>query len=333
MRTFLLFPAVDSERLARLAAAAPELKFVNAADLVSARQAIRTATGFFGKITSELLAAAEQLEWIQSPTASLEHYLFPELVAHPSRLSNMRGIFSDVIADHVLGYVLCFARHLHTYIRRQPTGIWQPVGDDVHLDMSVGPGRISGADRAHRHLADCTMGVIGAGGIGAEVCRRAAAFGMSLCAVDPQVRSIPGIVDDVWPIARLRELLAQSDFVVIAAPHTPETEKLFRYEQFCRMQPSAVLINVGRGIIIDLADLTRALDDGRIAGAALDVMEVEPLPPDHPLWQRDNVIITPHVAAASPRIAERHFQVLVDNVQRFARGETPLNLVDKRRWF
>ncbi|MFO1092954.1 MAG: D-2-hydroxyacid dehydrogenase [Planctomycetaceae bacterium] len=333
MRTFLLFPAVDSVRLSRLTAAAPQLSFINAADAPSARQAIRTAAGFFGKITPELLAAAEQLEWIQSPTASLEHYLFPELVVHPSRLSNMRGIFSDVIADHVMGYVLCFARNLHAYIRRQPTGVWRPIGDDVHLDMSVGPGRVSGADQAHRHLADCRMGVIGAGGIGAEVCRRAAAFGMSLCAVDPQVRSIPGVVEDVWPVARLKDLLAQSDFVVIAAPHTPETEKLFRYEQFCWMTPTAVLINVGRGIIVDLADLTRALEEERIAGAALDVMEIEPLPADHPLWQRDNVIITPHVAAASPRIAERHFQVLLDNVRRFASGEEPLNLVDKLRWF
>jgi phosphoglycerate dehydrogenase-like enzyme len=99
------------------------------------------------------------------------------------------------------------------------------------------------------------------------------------------------------------------------------------------MRPSAVLINIGRGVIVDLAGLTRALEEGRIAGAGLDVFEIEPLPPDHPLWRREDVIITPHVAAASPRIAERHFSVLLENVRRFARGETPLNLVDKRRWF
>ncbi|MBL8851912.1 MAG: D-2-hydroxyacid dehydrogenase [Planctomycetaceae bacterium] len=333
MRKLLVFPAIDAERLQALRAAAPELQIVNAAGELDALQEIADASGFFGKISPALLARATQLEWIQSPTASLEHYLFPELVAHPCTISNMRGIFSDVIADHVLGYVLCFARQLHTYIRRQPDGVWRPIGDDVHLDMSVGPGRVSGADRAHRHLADCRMGVIGAGGIGAEVCRRAAAFGMSLSAVDPQVRSIPGIVDDVWPVARLRDLMQQADFVVVAAPHTPETEKLIRYEQLCWMSRSAVLINVGRGAIVDLADLTRALDEQRLGGAALDVLETEPLPSDHPLWRRDNVIITPHVAAASPRIAERHFAVLRDNLQRFARGETPQNLVDKHHWF
>lgn len=333
MRTFVVFPPVDDGRLARLQAAAPQLRIVNAADEAHARQEIATAAGFFGKITPALLAAATQLEWVQSPTASLEHYLFPELVAHPCRLSNMRGIFSDVIADHVLGYVLCFARRLHTYIRRQPTGEWRPIGDDVHLDMSVGPGRVSGADRAHQHLGDCRMGVIGAGAIGAEICRRAAAFGMQITAIDPQVRALPGVVDDVWPVERLTDLLSSADYVVIAAPHTPETEKLIRYEQICQMRRSAVLINIGRGVIVDLADLTRALEERVIAGAALDVLEVEPLPADHPLWQRDDVIITPHVAAASPRIAERHFAVLLDNVQRFARGETPFNLVEKPRWF
>jgi phosphoglycerate dehydrogenase-like enzyme len=333
MRTFLIYPAIDDERRLRLIAAAPQLRIVNAADAATAQREIAGASGFFGKMTPDLLAAATRLEWIQTPTASLEHYLFPELIAHPCRVSNMRGIFSDVIADHVLGYVLCFARHLHTYIRRQRNGAWRPIGDDVHLDMSVGPGRVSGADRAHQHLADCRMGVIGVGAIGAECCRRAAAFQMQIVAIDAQVRSVPGVLDDVWPVERLRQLLEISDYVVIAAPHTPETEKLIRYEQLCWMKRSAVLINVGRGVIVDLADLTRSLEEGRIAGAGLDVLEVEPLPADHPLWQREDVIITPHVAASSSRIAERHFSVLLENVQRFARRDQPLNLVDKRRWF
>lgn len=333
MRTFLISPGIDDERLLRLVAAAPQLRIVNAADAATAQREIAGASGFFGKMTPELLAGATQLEWIQTPTASLEHYLFPALIEHPCRLSNMRGIFSDVIADHVLGYVLCFARHLHTYIRRQKEGHWKPIGDDVHLDMSVGPGRVSGADRAHQHLSDCRMGVIGVGAIGAEVCRRAAAFQMQIVAIDPQVRTVPGVVEHVWPVDRLRDLLEVSDYVVIAAPHTPETEKLIRHEQLCWMKRSAVLINIGRGVIVDLADLTRALEEGRIAGAGLDVLEIEPLPADHPLWQRDDVIITPHVAASSPRISERHFSVVLENVQRFARGATPLNLADKRRWF
>src|SRR5690606_21001878 len=146
-------------------------------------------------------------------------------------------------------------------------------------------------------------------------------------------RTVEGVIDNVWTTEQLPALLAQSDFVVIAAPHTPETEKLFRKEQFAAMKPTAVLINIGRGVIVDLADLTDALEQGQIAGAALDVFEVEPLPAEHPLWEMENVLITPHVAAASPRIAERHTQVLLENVRRFANGQEPLNLVDKHRWF
>jgi len=128
-------------------------------------------------------------------------------------------------------------------------------------------------------------------------------------------------------------LLAASDFVVIAAPHTPETYKLFRAEQFAHMKNSAYLINIGRGVIVDLADLTTALQQGAIAGAGLDVFETEPLPGEHPLWGMGNVIITPHVAAASPRISERHLATLLENIRRFANGEEPTNVVDKQKWF
>ena len=163
--------------------------------------------------------------------------------------------------------------------------------------------------------------------------RRAAAFGMTLRAVDPVCRSVPGVLDDVWPTERLNDLLAESDYVVIAAPHTPETAKLFRTPRFEAMKRSAVLINIGRGAIVDLADLTTALHSGLIAGAGLDVFETEPLPAEHPLWRMDNVLITPHVAGASPRIAERHLATLLENVRRFVAGDSLLNVVDKRKWF
>jgi len=130
----------------------------------------------------------------------------------------------------------------------------------------------------------------------------------------------------------LDDLLAQSDFVVIAAPHTPETYKLIQRRQLREMKTTAYLINVGRGVIVDLADLTAALQAGEIAGAGLDVFEVEPLPADHPLWGMANVIITPHTAAASPRIAERHLETLLDNLRRFVSGEPLRNVVDKKRW-
>jgi phosphoglycerate dehydrogenase-like enzyme len=327
----VIFPAVDEPRLARLQSAAAPMSVVNCSCRDDALTHIRDADAFFGKLTPELLRAARNLRWVQTPTASLEHYLFPELIEHPCWLSNMRGLFSDVVADHALAMVLCFARNLHVYLRQHE---WAPVGNPrMVADFVAGPGTVSDVDRAHQHLSDQTLGVVGVGSIGAEILRRAAAFGMTLLGVDPVTRGVAGLSVDVAPMDALAELLNASDYVVIAAPHTPETEKLFRRPLIQRMKRSAVLINVGRGAIVDLADLTAALEAGDLAGAGLDVCEIEPLPADHPLWRMRNVIITPHVAAASPRIAERHLATLLENVRRFARGEPPATLVNKRKWF
>ncbi len=331
--SLVLFPALDPDRLAAVRAAAGTLPVVSAADLDAAHAAMPDATAFFGKLTSELLAAAPRLRWVQTPTASLEHYLFPALAEHPCTLTNMRGLFSDVIADHVLGFVLCFARNLHLYVRRQIERRWEPVGGEAdRATAATGPSYVCGFDREHRRLADQSLGVVGVGAIGAEVCRRAAAFGMNVRGVDPRPRSIAGIVE-VGSMDRLDALLAESDFVVIAAPHTPATERLFDAARLARMTSGSVLINVGRGAIVDLAALTESLRSGHLGGAALDVFETEPLPPEHPLWGMSNVLITPHVAAASPRIAERHLATLLENVRRFAAGEELLNVVDKREWY
>jgi phosphoglycerate dehydrogenase-like enzyme len=330
----VIHPAVEPERLRPIITAAGPMSVVNATTEADAIREIVAADAFFGKMSPSLLAAAKDLRWVQSPTASLEHYLFPELIGHACVLTNMRGLFSDVIADHVLGYVICFARNFHYYIRNQLASRWEPVGgEEARSTFTAGPGTVSTIDRAHRHLADMTLGVVGLGQIGAEIARRALAFGMRVVAVDPVRTSAPSGVAALWPVERLDELLATSDFVVIAAPHTPSTSGLFRREQFRRMKQSAYLINIGRGAIVDLADLYAALDAGEIAGAGLDVFEIEPLPADHPLWKNPNVILTPHVAGTSPRIAERHLAVLLENIGRFVRGESLINVVDKTRWF
>jgi phosphoglycerate dehydrogenase-like enzyme len=332
----VLHPPVDPARLARIGEAAHPMAVVNARDEAEARREIADADAFFGKLTPDLLRAARRLRWVQAPTASLEHYMFPELVEHPSALSNMRGLYSDVIADHVFGYVLCFARNLHHYIRNQLESRWAPVGGPAEVGASgfaTGPATVSAVDRAHLHLADATLGVVGLGQIGSEVARRGLAFGMRVVAVDPAQAAAPAGVAALRGLDGLPRLLGESDFVVIAAPHTPETVRLFRRAQLRQMRPTAYLINIGRGAIVDLQDLVAALRAGELAGVGLDVYETEPLPRDHPLWAMPNAILTPHVAGASPRIAERHLHVLLDNVRRFAQGESPANLVDKRRWF
>ena len=330
----VIHPAVEPERLAKIVGVARDMAVVNAGSEAEARAAIADADAFFGKLTPELLAAARQLRWVQAPTASLEHYMFPELVEHPCVLTNMRGLYSDVIADHVFGYILCFARNFHHYIRNQLEGRWAPVGGKTDSGGFVtGPAQVSAVDRAHMHLSDATLGVVGLGQIGTEVARVGLAFGMRVLAVDPVQTEAPSGVAAIWGLSQLPDLLGESDFVVIAAPHTPETVKLFRRDRFRQMKRSAYLINIGRGAIVDLADLVAALRAGEIGGAGLDVYETEPLPRDHPLWAMPNVILTPHVAGASPRIAGRHLVVLLENVSRFARGEPLTTVVDKRRWF
>ncbi len=331
----VLHPPVEDARLKRIVAEAAGMTVINAANECEALAHMPDADAFFGKITPPLLAAARRLRWVQSPTASLEHYVFPELIAHPCVLTNMRGLFSDVIADQVFGYILCFARNLHRYILQQRDAHWAPIGgEEARASFTTGPGIVNAIDRAHMHLGDATLGIVGLGAIGSEVVRRGLAFGMCVLAVDPVRTEAPPGIEALWPVDRLPDLLAQSDFVVIAAPHTPDTVKMFRRPQFRQMKRTAYLINIGRGAIVDLEDLTAALKAGEIAGAGLDVFETEPLPADHPLWgMGDRVILTPHVAGFSPRIAERHLGVLLENIRRFVHGDSLQNIVDKENWF
>ncbi|MCE9533208.1 MAG: D-2-hydroxyacid dehydrogenase [Planctomycetes bacterium] len=330
----LLHPPVEAERLSKITEAAGPMTVVNAADEAAAIAAVPDADAFFGKVTPAILAKAAKLRWVQTATVSLEHYMFPALVEHPCKMTNMRGLFSDVIADQVMGYVICFARNLHLYIKDQATATWKPRGgESARVNLATGPGVTNAIDRVHMHLGGMTMGVVGFGEIGSEIARRASAFDMKIIGVDAQPRKAPAGVEAVWPVERLPELLGRSDFVVIAAPHTPQTERLFRTPLFEQMKRSAYLINIGRGAIVDLTDLVAALKGGTIAGAALDVFETEPLPPEHPLWKFENVILTPHVAGYSPRIAERHLALLLDNIGRFVRGEELRNPVNKVAWF
>ena len=332
----VIHPAVDAERLAAFRAAAPGAEVFNASSEAEAEAAMPGADAFLGKITPAMLAKADRLRWVQAFTASLEHYLFPALADHPCTLTNTRGLFGDVIADQVMGYVLAFARNLHVYARRQLERRYEPEGGSAaRVDFASGPGVVNAMDRATIYLPRATMGIVGLGGIGLEVARRASAFGMTIRGVDRRPDRIekPDFVDRIGGVDGLDDLLAWSDFVVIAAPHTPETERLFDAGRLARMRPSSYLINIGRGAIVVLDDLVAALRGGTIAGAALDVYEVEPLPEGQPLWGLPNVILTPHTAGYSPVVAERHRALLVDNLGRFARGEPPRNAVDKALWF
>src|SRR5437016_13561279 len=179
----VIHPTVSAERLARIRAAAEPMTVVPACDEAEAVREIANADALFGYLTPAMLRAARQLRWAQSPTASMEKYLYPELVASPVIVTNMRGIFSEVIADHVFGFILCFAKNFHVYLRQQQFGLWQALGRAPNeLPGYGGPGEVHPSDRAALTLADCTLGVIGLGGIGGETARRGLAVGMRVLA-------------------------------------------------------------------------------------------------------------------------------------------------------
>jgi phosphoglycerate dehydrogenase-like enzyme len=311
----LIYPPEAPELPGMIRQAVPGVDVVVAEDEAQARREIADADALYGRVDRDLLAAAKKLRWIQSPAIGLERTMFPELIAHPVVMTNPRGIFSDDIADHVLALLLSFARHLPRLSRYQIGHNWHPE------------------DYVPIHLADATVGIFGLGGIGSAVAKRVAAHECRIIAVDARRTEKPPEVAELWGPDRLPDLLRQSDFVVIAAPETPETRGRFDAAALATMKSSAYLINIGRGKIVRLDALVDALRQGRIAGAGLDVFEIEPLPPDNPLWAMENVIITPHIAGFGEHIAGRRHQVLLENLRRFVNGEPLMNVVEKERWF
>jgi phosphoglycerate dehydrogenase-like enzyme len=256
------------------------------------------------------LARAKKLKWIQS-TSSLERFPFPELRASPVLVTAIRGIFSDLISDHVMGLMLSFSRGLHQYLRRQLERQWDPG--------AAQPGALGGS----------LLGILGFGGIGTEVAHRAHAFGMRIRALDPAPKARPDYIESIHPPTDLRHFLSGLDYLVICAPLTPETERMLDAEALRMLDPSAILINVGRARLLDMDALKDALRSRRLAGAALDVFEKDPLPAEDPLWTMENVVLTPHVGARSPLSAQRRDRAVIENVRRYRAGEPLLDVVDK----
>lgn len=276
---------------------------------------LRDARAAYGTLTPELLAEARALEWLQAPAAGPPAgYYFPELIEHPVVVTNMRGIYNDHLSAHILAFVLAFARGLHQFFPRQTIKEWNPRAPLVHLPAS-------------------TALLIGTGGVGAETARLLSEFGVRVVGVDPRQESAsPGVAELHHP-DRLDELLPEADWVILTAPETPETQRMFSRRRLRLMKPSAYLINISRGALVVLDDLVEALEAGELAGAALDVFEVEPLPREHPLWSIPNVLITPHMGGEGPHLDERRTGVLLENCRRFADGRPLHNVVDKRNWF
>jgi phosphoglycerate dehydrogenase-like enzyme len=286
--------------------------------LPEAEAAIGDAEAAFGTIPPEALRRAARLRWLQAPMAAPPAgYYYPELVAHPVVVTNMRGVYNDHIAAHILAFVLAFSRGLHRYIPNQARREWRSEGYSAQVV----------------HLPEATALIVGVGGIGGETARLCAAFGVRVVGVDARREDVPEGVAELHRPEALDRLLPEADFVILTVPNTPQTTGFMDAARFRRMKNSAYFINIGRGATVKLADLVAALEQGQIAGAGLDVYEIEPLPPEHPLWTAPNVLLTPHMAGSGPYVQDRQFGVLLENARRFAAGQPLMNVVDKANWF
>lgn len=263
----------------------------------------------------QLWPELKRVRWIHSYSAGVERLLFPELVASPVPLTNGRGIFARPLAEFALASMLHFAKGLRGLVRSQEKGEWrQIVVEELH-------GR--------------TLGVIGYGEIGRATARLAKAFGMRVAALRrrPELSAADPYADEVLPLSGLAALLEQSDYLAVCAALTPETKGMLGAPELARLKPGAVIVNVARGAIVDEAALIRALEEKRIRGAALDVYETEPLPPGHPFYRLDNVLLSPHCADHTDGWLEISMRLFLDNFQRFVKGEPLLNVVDKNHGY
>lgn len=265
--------------------------------------------------TPEFLSAAQQLVWLQAMSAGVDRYLAEPALRDDPRLvlTNLRGVHGPAISDHVFAMLLTLSRDLRTHWTQQSRAVW-------------GRGESSARPFA---LEGRTLLVVGLGGIGSEVARRAHGFGMRVIATRRSDAPAPEFVERVGKPDELLGLLGEADVVVIAVPLTPETEGLFGPKAFAAMAPGAILVNVARGRIVDHAALFAALDSGRLAGACLDVTDPEPLPADHPLWKHAGVLITPHVSNDAELTDRRARELFGENLRRFGAGEPLLNVVDR----
>ncbi len=312
----LICPAVgDGDRARILDAAGPGTTFVEAKDAAKQRAEIADTDVIFGRVPPDVFTLAKRVVYYHSIGAGVDAILNQELVESDVVLASEKGDVGIHLAEHAFALLLGLTRGIHTAVRKPDYTLREPIRKE------------------QRELYQLTMGIVGFGGTGREVARRALGFGMRVIAVDIEdVPSLPG-VEAVWKPDRLGDLLGSSDAVVICLPLTKATHHMFSRDLFRQMQKTAILINVTRGAIVFGEDLVKAIDEGMIWGAGLDVTDPEPLPLDHKLWTHPRVIVTPHTAGGSPRRAGRVIETFIENLKRRRDGRPLLALIDKRKGY
>lgn len=310
-------PPAQVDRLARLM---PGDMITDARDPESRRRAFADADiAFATRMSADEFAIARSLKWVHSSAVGIGPILSPALVASPVVVSSSRGVHSPAIAEHAIALVLALRRQLHTSVKRQTAREWAQVELST---IPVPP------------LADTEVLVVGLGTIGERVATMAMGLGMRVTAVRRHVDAPApaGLAKIAGPDA-LPEMLTRADVVVLALPTTDETRALIGAAELARMKPSAILVNVARGKLVDEDALAGALERGQLGAAGLDAFRVEPLPAGHPLWSLPNVLITPHSASFAGDYWTPVVDLFLENVARFRRGDPLINVVDKTRGY
>jgi phosphoglycerate dehydrogenase-like enzyme len=266
------------------------------------------------------LALARRLKWIQTVSTGVTQLMYPELRQSGIEVTNASSVHCVPMAQHILGVLIALARRFPDCFHFQQQSRW---AQQELWDARVRP----------REMGGLVLLLIGFGSVGREVARLVGPLGMRIWAVTRSGRSDPALAEKSFPRSRLHEALPEADFVVVAAPETPETRGMIGASEFGLMKSTAYFVNVARGGIADEAALVEALERRAIAGGALDVTSNEPLPPDSPLWKLANAFITPHVSAVTERAWKRQEELLAENLERWFSGRELLNRVDPRRGY
>jgi phosphoglycerate dehydrogenase-like enzyme len=300
----------------------PQLQVIHLKDYVGLDEEIKDAEIVIAwSLRPEQIKSAKKLRWVHSTAAAVHQLIFPELINSDVVLTNARDVHGPVVAEHVMALVFALAKRIPQAVRLQQKHLW---GQKEIWDSQPKPREIAGA----------TLGLVGLGSIGAAVAKHAAGLGMRVIATrEHPEKPKPANVAEIFSPLQLDVMLAQSDYVVLAAPVTPSTRQLIDATRLSRMKSESYLINVGRGSLIDEHALANALRNRQIGGAALDVFEKEPLAADSPLWDFENLLITPHTAGLTEKLWERHYHHISENLRRYLTQQPLSSVVDKKKGY
>ncbi|MBT2688891.1 D-2-hydroxyacid dehydrogenase [Bacillus sp. ISL-47] len=317
-RTCIITHELEQSQLEKIREMIPDWQLLTGKDPVNWLNYVKEAeviAGWKKDLKEPIQEGSTNLRWFQSWSAGVDSLPLAKMEANGIQITSANGVHANPISETIFALMLALTRKIHTYVKNQQSKTWH------HASMKL-------------EIHNKTIGIIGVGAIGKETAKIAKAFGMKVVGVRHSGKP-EEYVDEMYTSSQLNDVLPQCDYVAVTLPLTNETRQLFGAEQFSLMKESAFFINIGRGEIVVENDLIAALQAGKIAGAGLDVFEKEPLGEDSPLWELENVIVTPHTAGSTEHYTQRVIEdIFIPNLKNYINGETPaINLVDYQKGY